>query len=106
MNLTLRRIVPSLAFLLILAAAAFAEKEKPAEPKQGEPENSGRSIWTQNVTGFRKEHGAIGGYKRRWDLSDLPHYVPKQKLSGTIRIWGNNYIKDGDLGRAWVDEFK
>src|SRR5215468_3615682 len=106
MNLTLPRVVSSAAFLLTLCTPAFAAQEKPAEPKPAEPENSGRSIWTQNVTGFRKEHGAIGGYKKRWDLSDLPHYVPKQKLSGTIRIWGNNYLRDGELGRHWVEEFK
>ena len=105
MKLVVSRAVP-FALLLTLSAGLFAAKEKPAESKQAEPENSGQSIWTQNVTGFRKEHGAIGGYKKRWDLGDLPHYVPKQKLTGTIRIWGNNYIKDGELGSYWVEEFK
>src|SRR5262249_24466481 len=100
------RFVSFAAFLLTLSTGACAANEKSAEPKQVEPENSGRSIWTQNVSGFRKEHGSIGGYKKRWDLSDLPHYVPKQKLSGTIRIWGNNYLKDGELGRYWAEEFK
>src|ERR1019366_1259217 len=56
--------------------------------------------------GFRKEHGSVGGYKKRWDLSDLPHYVPQQQLTGTIRIWGNNYLTDGALGQYWVDAFK
>ena len=102
MNLTFRGAV----FLLILSTAAFALEQKRADSKQAEPENSGRSIWTQNVTGFRKEHGAIGGYKRRWDLGDLPHYAPKQKLTGTLRIWGNNYLKDGELAKTWAEEFK
>ena len=70
-----------------------------------EPENAGVSIWTQNVSGFRKEHGSVGGYTKRWDLSDLPHYVPKQQVTGTLRIWGNNYIKDGPLGDYWVAAF-
>ena len=95
-----------LSFALLLTTSAATAEQKSAEAKQAEPENSGRSIWTQNVTGFRKEHGAIGGYTKRWDLSDLPHYVQKQKLKGTIRIWGNNYIKDGQLGKLWVEEFK
>ena len=79
-----------------------------ATPTPAEPPNSGHSIWTQGVTGFRKEHGAIGGYKnkKRWDLSELPHYVPKQQMTGTIRIWGNNYLADGELGQYWVEEFK
>ena len=53
-----------------------------------EPENAGVSIWTQNVSAFRKEHGSVGGYTKRWDLSDLPHYVPKQQVTGILRIWG------------------
>ncbi|MBX3749943.1 MAG: ABC transporter substrate-binding protein [Opitutaceae bacterium] len=71
----------------------------------GEPANAGVSIWTQNVTGFRKVSGAAGGYTKNWDLSDLPSYVPKQRLAGTIRIWGNNYIRDGELGEYWREEF-
>src|SRR5215468_10857364 len=106
MNLTACCVIPLAAFLLTMSTAAGAANEKSSKPKEAEPENSGRSIWTQNVTGFRKEHGAIGGYKKRWDLSDLPHYVPKQKLTGTIRIWGNNYLKDGELAKYWAEEFK
>ena len=70
------------------------------------PKNAGVSIWTQNVSQFRKDHGEIGGYKKRWDLSRLPHYAPKQQLSGTLRIWGNNYLKDGYLGDYWQEGFK
>jgi phosphate transport system substrate-binding protein len=97
--------------LLLLAAAALLPAGSPlvADPKPAagdEPENAGVSIWTQNVSGFRKEHGSVGGYKKRWDLSDLPHYVPRRQLTGTIRIWGNNYLKDGELGQFWVDAFK
>src|SRR5271165_2323656 len=80
--------------------------EKAAGQTQAEPDNAGVSIWTRNVTGFRKEHGSVGRYTKRWDLSDLPHYVPGQPLTGTIRIWGNNYLTDGDLGGYWVDEFR
>ncbi len=75
-----------------------------------EPTNAGVSIWTQNVTGFRQVSGATGGYTKKWDLSGLPHYVPKQKLTGTLRIWGNNYLKDGhpteNLKNFWTEEFK
>ncbi|MDD3179883.1 MAG: hypothetical protein PHQ04_05960 [Opitutaceae bacterium] len=79
-----------------------------AQPVNGkEPENAGVSIWTQNVTSFRKDH-SVGGYKgkKRWDLSGMPHYVPKQQLTGTLRIWGNNYLKDGYLGGYWQEDFK
>ena len=91
---------------VLASFASVAMAQPPAKPAQPEPENAGVSIWTQNVTGFRKEHGAVGGYTKRWDLSDLPHYQPKQQLTGTIRIWGNNYLKDGQLGDYWVEAFK
>ena len=77
-----------------------------ADAPPGEPPNAGVSIWTQNVTGFRKQHGAVGGYTKRWDLSKMPHYVPKEQVTGTLRIWGNNYLKDGELGDFWAEAFK
>lgn len=93
------QVIPAAAPALVAAAVASG----------GEPANAGLSIWTQNVTGFRQVSGATGGYTRKWDLSDLPHYVPKQKLAGTLRIWGNNYLKDGhpteNLGNFWREAF-
>jgi phosphate transport system substrate-binding protein len=91
------------ALMLALGSPIMASEKAAATT---EPENSGRSVWTQNVTQFRKEHGVEGGYTKRWNLSDLPHYVPKRQLTGTLRIWGNNYIKDGYLGEYWREAFK
>jgi phosphate transport system substrate-binding protein len=84
---------------------AKAMKAIPAAAS-AEPPNAGVSIWTQNVTQFRKEHGVEGGYTKRWNLSGLPHYVPRRQLTGTLRIWGNNYIRDGYLAEYWEQEFK
>ena len=88
--------------LLVALGSLFASNLVSAD----EPANAGVSIWTQNVTGFRKEHGSVGGYTKKWDLSDLPHYTPKEQLTGTLRVWGNNYIKDGPLGGYWQEAFK
>ena len=44
-------------------------------------------------------------YSKKFDLSALPHYSPKQQVSGTLRIWGNNYIGDSDLGAWWNEAF-
>ena len=44
-------------------------------------------------------------YTKRFDLSDLPHYQPEQKVSGTIRMWGSNYFTDSPLADYWIDEF-
>lgn len=51
------------------------------------------------------------GHKRfypadRFDLSDLPDYVPGPPVAGTLRFWGSNYFTDGDLGRYWEHGFR
>jgi phosphate transport system substrate-binding protein len=45
-------------------------------------------------------------YTKKFDLSGLPRYQPQQKLSGTLRIRGSNYISDGFLGGHWEAAFK
>jgi len=45
-------------------------------------------------------------YSKKFDLSGLPVYAPKEKVSGLIRIWGNNYMGDSGLSEAWAEEFK
>ncbi len=42
----------------------------------------------------------------KWDLNDLPAYEPKGKVSGTIRLWGSNYIVDGNVGDYWEKSFQ
>ena len=42
----------------------------------------------------------------KFDLSDLPAYSPKEKVTGTIRLWGSNYIVDGKVGEYWEKEFQ
>jgi phosphate transport system substrate-binding protein len=45
-------------------------------------------------------------YTKKWDLSGLPKYQPKEKVLGTLRFWGSNYITDGFLGAYWEAAFK
>src|SRR5258708_11585110 len=42
----------------------------------------------------------------KWDLSDLPAYAPQERIAGTIRLWGSNYIVDGNLGEYWEKAFR
>ena len=87
---------------LVMASASLAAAP---EPNTSEPPNGNRSIWTLNVTKDRKQHALLGGYTKKWDLGDLPHYAPKRQLKGTLRIWGSNYLKDGPLGGYWAKAF-
>jgi phosphate transport system substrate-binding protein len=70
------------------------------------PPNIGVSVWNGNVTAFRRKHGALGRYKKRWNLSALPRYAPRHQVSGTLRIWGLSYLEDGPLGTYWAQVFK
>lgn len=45
-------------------------------------------------------------YTRRWDMSGLPVYQPAQQVSGTIEMWGSNYIQDSNLGKYWEKGFR
>lgn len=45
-------------------------------------------------------------YTQEFDLSGLPQYTPAEQLSGTLRVWGSNYITDGPLGGYWEDAFR
>jgi len=103
---SLSLIVGLAAFIFATSIIPLAADEKTAKNPQAEPANTGISIWTGDVVRNRKGFGAVGRYTKRWDLSDLPHYVPKQQLTGTIRIWGNSYLSAGDLGAYWAEAFK
>ena len=45
-------------------------------------------------------------YTKRWDMGGLPSYHPTQQVSGTIRMWGSNYIQDSNLGKYWEEGFR
>ena len=51
------------------------------------------------------ERGKAAYYTDRFDLSDLPHYVPRARITGEIRLWGSNYFSDGNLARYWQEGF-
>jgi phosphate transport system substrate-binding protein len=50
--------------------------------------------------------GSKIAYTKKFDLSGLPRYQPRQKVSGTLRLWGSNYITDGFLAGYWETAFK
>jgi len=45
-------------------------------------------------------------YSKEFDLTGLPPYQPQQRVTGTIRQWGNNYIQDSPLVKVWEQEFQ
>jgi len=102
MKTAIATILTALAAIQLHAQAAAPTGQAAAQ----DTTNANRSIWTLDVTKFRKEHAQQGGYTKKWDLSGLPHYQPKRQLTGTLRIWGSNYLKDGPIGEYWRQAFK
>ena len=94
-----RRFAMSAASLALLAATvpnALAQQAK--ESTEGLDMQAARAK-------MMSVRGKKIAYTKSWDLSGLPKYEPKQKVSGTIRMWGSNYITDGFLGGYWEAAF-
>ena len=86
-----------LAMLLGTAPQAFAQERK--ESTEGLDMQAARAK-------MMTARGKQIAYTRKWDLSGLPKYEPRQKVNGTIHLWGSNYITDGFLGGYWEAAFK
>jgi len=56
---------------------------------------------------FVRERGAKTFYPAdRFDLSGLPAYESEQQVSGTLRLWGDNYLAHSGLAQVWAEEFR
>jgi phosphate transport system substrate-binding protein len=85
-------------FVIAAIAAALAVPSFAANQDSVEVQ-AARETWV-------KAKGHRVYYTKKYDLSDLPKYVPEQKVSGTIRMWGSNYLTDSPLAGWWEAEFK
>jgi phosphate transport system substrate-binding protein len=94
--------IRSLAFLL--AASAFAGGGAlAADAPKG---STGLEMQKARAEGLAFKGKKAYYPADKWDLSDLPAYAPKEKIAGTIRLWGSNYIVDGNLGEYWEKAFR
>jgi phosphate transport system substrate-binding protein len=85
-------------FVIAAIAAALAVPSFAANQDSVEVQ-AARETWV-------KAKGHRVYYTRKYDLSDLPRYVPEQKVAGTIRMWGSNYLTDSPLASWWEAEFR
>jgi phosphate transport system substrate-binding protein len=93
--------------LFVPIAAAFAVPNAPraAGVSSGVVSTEGLDLQAARAKMMTKR-GRLVAYTRKWDISGLPHYSPKHAVSGTIRVWGTNYITDGLLAGYWEDTFR
>lgn len=91
----------ALATLLFLAGTATAQEAplRDAPTRDADALSKARAIGT-------KTRKVKKFYEPQFDVSGLESYRPKVQVSGTIRQWGNNYIKDSGLVDVWEAEFK
>ena len=90
-------------FLFGIGLPVFAAASEPASA----PEVHRDALDVQNA---RAARGATQRdkqfYTREWDLSALPDYVPEQKVSGVIRLRGNDAINRGHLFPYLLEGFR
>jgi phosphate transport system substrate-binding protein len=85
--------------LIVSAAALLINAPVGAQTRDADALSKARAIGT-------KTRAAKRFYTRTFDLSGLPSYRPQQQISGVIRQWGNNYLKDSGLIDVWEAEFR
>jgi phosphate transport system substrate-binding protein len=97
----------------MLGGPGFAQTEKrPADfvlEKIEVPENSDGMTFEKGTAAERQQRLKTLGSsydEGRFNLSGLPTYRPQSKVTGKLRVWGNNYIENSGLGDAWAAEFK
>lgn len=93
--------------LRLLVCAAVAATVAPL----GHAQNT-LSADAQNALAAQVQHFAAVAkrgrqvyYTPHFDLSGMPHYHPQRIVEGWIRIAGNNYLADGQLGEYWARGF-
>jgi len=89
----MKRLLPILFLVLPFLPAAQAQSRDGLEVQKARAEhvtNRGKQVF----------------YTQKFDLSGLPAYAPQATVTGTIRLWGNNYIADSNLGTDWAEGFR
>ena len=92
-------VIVAASLALFAGAISLSQAQEPKESTEGLDMQAARAK-------MMSARGSKVAYTKKWDLSGLPKYQPKQKVSGTIRMWGSNYITDGFLGGYWEAAFK
>lgn len=70
------------------------------------PNSTGLAMQAARAEGLKLKSKKAFYKADRFDLSDLPAYRPKSTVSGEIRLWGSNYIVDGNVGAYWEEAFR
>jgi phosphate transport system substrate-binding protein len=95
------KLLPQLAALAFAALASLSASVASAAPTDSEKSLLAQAERAKVVA----ERGRAPHYQNKFDLSGLPSYVPRELLTGWIRLHGNNYLADSALGDFWQQGF-
>src|SRR6202008_3462580 len=90
--------VATIGFALFACAAPQSFAQEAKESTEGLDMQAARAK-------MMTVRGTKIAYTKKWALSGVAAYQQKQKVSGTLGMWGSNYIPDGFLGGYWEAEF-
>src|SRR2546423_9254926 len=99
------KFIPLMPFLF---AAILVAEQAPAQ-YQSQPTEESRKVPPGSAAERKARMSARANavsYTKKFDLSGLPPYVPEEKPSGKLRVYGNNYVGDAPLGRWWKEAFE
>ena len=98
----MKHLIPFLFAAVLVAEHASAQyQSQPTEESRKLPPGSA----AERKARMSGRANAVA-YTKKFDLSGLPHYVPEEKPTGKLRVYGNNYLGDAPLGRWWKEAFE
>src|SRR5262249_31050873 len=98
-------VMNSLKRITVALACSFASVCAMAAADTAPPTTDAAALSKARATGTRTR-AQKKFYTKEFDLSGLPAYQAEQRVTGTIRKWGNNYIKDSPLVEVWEAGFR
>lgn len=93
----------ALAIAVILMSAAPATDAR--QPATQQPTRDADALSRARAIG-NSARKVKKFYEPQFDLSGLAPYAPASHMSGRLRQWGNNYIKDSGLVDVWEAGFR
>ncbi len=96
----MNRVIPA----VVLAAALLSPVIASSQATQSEDTKNALRAQADRA-GVIYKRGRMAHYTQKFDLSGMPHYQPKEILTGWVRLHGNNYLSDGLLGELWQQGF-
>jgi phosphate transport system substrate-binding protein len=98
--------MPISARVIARAAVIAISLASCAAMAQQQSEDAKNALRAQaDRAGVIYKRGRMAHYTQKFDLSGMPHYQPKEILTGWVRLHGNNYLSDGLLGELWQQGF-